>query len=179
VVVDDLSERYVGGGTAIEVLNGWPRNPLNTLTINHITAFPDPTGHMMIAGNSEKHPHMYGFVFTNNLIVTGEYPIWNTGGHRSCARRDVPITTMQRCFANSTFANNALIASPPQFPPASWPAKNMFAQTIDDVGFTNYNDSNGGDYTLLSSSPYKNKGTDGKDLGADIVGLNAALANVE
>jgi hypothetical protein len=32
---------------------------------------------------------------------------------------------------------------------------------------------------LLTSSPYKNKGTDGKDLGADIVGLNQALANVE
>ena len=43
----------------------------------------------------------------------------------------------------------------------------------------NYNNGNGGNYELQSSSPYKNKGTDGKDLGADIVGLNAALANVQ
>jgi hypothetical protein len=55
----------------------------------------------------------------------------------------------------------------------------MFAQTIDDVGFTDYNDGNGGNYALLSSSPYKNKGTDGKDLGADITALQEALAGVE
>ena len=41
------------------------------------------------------------------------------------------------------------------------------------------NDGNGGNYELQSSSPYKNKGTDGKDLGADIVALQAALAGVE
>ena len=179
VVLDDLSEVYVGGGTAIEILNGWAKNPLNTLTINHITAFPDPTGHMIIAGNSEKHPQMYGFVFTNNLIATAQHPIWNTGGHSSCARKDVPVTTMQRCFAKSTFANNALIGPAPNFPPSSWPAKNLFAKSVDDVGFANYNNGNGGDYTLLPSSPYKNAGLDGNDLGADIAGLNAALANVE
>ena len=55
----------------------------------------------------------------------------------------------------------------------------MFPQTVNDVGFVNYNNGNGGNYELQSNSPYKNKGTDGKDLGADIVGLNAALANVE
>ena len=56
---------------------------------------------------------------------------------------------------------------------------NMLPQTINDAGFVNYNNANGGNYELQPSSPYKNKGTDGKDLGADIVGLNAALANVE
>ena len=51
VVLDDLSTKYVGGGTAFEIMNGWPKNPLNTVTINHITGFPDPTSHMMIMGN--------------------------------------------------------------------------------------------------------------------------------
>ena len=55
----------------------------------------------------------------------------------------------------------------------------MFPQTVDDVQFVNYNYGNGGNYELQSSSPYKNKGTDGKDLGADIVGLNEMLANVQ
>jgi hypothetical protein len=40
----------------------------------------------------------------------------------------------------------------------------------------NYNDGNGGDYHLLASSPYKNAGTDHKDLGADINALEAATA---
>jgi hypothetical protein len=55
----------------------------------------------------------------------------------------------------------------------------MFPQTISDVEFMNCNNGDGGNYELQSTSPYKYMGTDGKDLGADIVGLNAALANVE
>jgi hypothetical protein len=41
-----------------------------------------------------------------------------------------------------------------------------------------YNQGNLGDYHLLSSSPYKNAGTDGRDLGADIDGLMNATAGV-
>jgi hypothetical protein len=55
----------------------------------------------------------------------------------------------------------------------------MFPQTVDDVQFTNYNNGDGGNYQLLPGSPYVNKGADGKDLGADIVTLDAELANVE
>ena len=55
----------------------------------------------------------------------------------------------------------------------------MFAKTLSDVGFTDFNNGNGGNYQLLPSSPYRNKGSDGKDLGADIVGLNQELADVE
>ncbi len=179
VVLDDLSTKYVGGGTAFEIMNGWPKNPLNTVTINHITGFPDPTSHMMIMGNVHGDAPMYGLVFTNNLIITGRYPVWNTGGQTSCAFKDVPITSITNCFATYTFGNNGLITPPPEYPPSTWPGSNMFPQTIDDVGFVDYNDGNGGNYELQTNSPYKNKGTDGKDLGADIVGLNVALANVE
>jgi hypothetical protein len=72
-----------------------------------------------------------------------------------------------------------LIASPPHFPPSKWPANNLFPATPEDVQFVNYNNGNGGDYQLMNTSPYKNAGSDGKDLGADIVGLQAALAGVE
>jgi hypothetical protein len=179
VVLDDLSPDYDGGGTGFEIMNAWPKNPLNTITINHVTAFPDPSGHMLLVGNVETKAPMFGFVFTNNLIVTGRYPVWNTEGKTSCAVKDVPITSISKCFTTYTFANNALIASPPTFPPSDWPANNMFAQTVNDVEFTDYNNGNGGNYELLSSSPYLSKGTDGKNLGADVVGLNAVLANVE
>jgi hypothetical protein len=179
VVLDDLNKKYVGGGTALEIMNAWPKNPLNTITVNHLTAFPDPTSHMMIMGNLAQNASMYGLVFTNNLVVTGQYPVWNTEGSTSCAVEDVPITSISKCFTSNTFANNGLITPPPSFPPSRWPSNNMFPQTINDVGFTNYNNGDGGNYELLPNSPYKNKGTDGMDLGADIVGLNAALANVE
>jgi hypothetical protein len=48
-----------------------------------------------------------------------------------------------------------------------------------NAGFVEYHDGNGGNYELVPTSPYKNLGSDGRDLGADIVGLNAVLAGVE
>jgi hypothetical protein len=180
IVMDDLSTNYVGGGGAFQLTNSWPNNALNTVTINHVTAFPDPGSHLMIMGNQETNQSMYGLVFTNNLVLTGRYPVWNSGGGKtSCGYKDVPVTSITNCFTTFTFSNNGLIATPPAFPPSSWPNGNMFPATVNDVDFTNYNQGNGGNYQLLSNSPYKNKGTDGKDLGADIVGLNQALANVE
>ena len=180
VVLDDLSTKYVGGGGAFVILNGWPKNPLNTVTINHVTAFPDPNSHLMIMGNYVPTAPMYGLVFTNNLVITGRFPVWNAGGGpTSCAFKDVPIISITQCFTTVTFSNNGLVAAPPAFPPSTWPANNIFLQTTNDVAFTNFSNGNGGNYELLSHSPYKNKGTDGKDLGADIAGLNAALANVE
>jgi hypothetical protein len=123
---------------------------------------------------------MYGLVFTNNIVITGQGSVWNAfGGTGSCSQSDVPIVSIANCFATYTFSNNALVAAPTRLPPTKWPADNMFPQTAIDVGFVNYNNGDGGNYELQSNSPYKNKGTDGKDLGADVVGLNAALANVE
>ena len=89
------------------------------------------------------------------------------------------MTSITTCFPAFTFSNNALIATGSGYPPSSWPSGNLFPASATAVDFVNYNGGNGGDYTLQSGSPYKNAGTDGKDLGADIVGLNAALANVE
>src|SRR6266852_2898930 len=181
VVVDDLSTKYVGGGTAFDLINIWPTNPLNTITINHVTAFPDPNSHMLVMGNVYYTPApMYGLVFTNNMVVTGRYPVWNAdGGTASCAYFDVPITSITKCFTTVTFSNNALVATPSAFPPSSWPLNNLFPLTVNDAGFVNFNNGNGGNYELQTNSPYTNKGTDGKDLGADIVGLNVALDNVE
>jgi len=180
VVLDDLSRKYVGGGGGFEIMNSWTKHPLNTVTINHVTAFPDPNSHLMTMGNVIATAPMYGLVFTNNLVITGQYPVWNTGGGTaSCGFKDVPIISITSCFTTFQFHNNGLVAAPPAFPPSTWPANNMFPPTINDVQFMNYNSGNGGNYELHSSSPYRNKATDGRDLGADIVGLNAALANVE
>lgn len=180
IVLDDISKNYVGEGTLLQVSNSWPANPVNTVTINHITGFPDPQGTLLMTGNQNTNPAMYGLVVTNSLVTTGNYPVWNTGGGKtSCGYPDVPLPSIGNCFTSYTFANNGLIASPSKYPPSSWPTVNMFPQTVDDVDFVNFNNGNGGNYELQSNSPYKNAGTDGKDLGADIVGLNAALQGVE
>jgi hypothetical protein len=162
-----------------EIINGWAKNALNTVTINHVTGFPDPAAHIMILGNPAGNVPMYGLVFTNNMVTTGQYPVWNALSSNSCAQADVPVISITNCFTTSTFTNNALVATPAAFPPSKWPLNNMFPQTVDDARFVNFSNGDGGNYELQPNSSYKNKSTDGKDLGADIVGLNAALANVE
>jgi hypothetical protein len=180
LVIDDISTNYVGGGALFLIMNVWPTHALNSITINHVTGFPDPNSHLLSVGNIHgATAPMYGFVFTNNMVATGRYPVWNTGGATSCAFNDVPLTSISKCFTSYTFANNALVATPSNFPSSLWPSGNMFPQTTTSAGFVSYNNANGGNYELLPSSLYKNKGTDGKDIGADIIAINAALANVE
>jgi hypothetical protein len=114
------------------------------------------------------------------LVTTGTYPIWSTGGGKvNCAYYDVPLTTFNACFNPYSFTSNGLIADPAGYPSTTWPSGNFFPASVSVVQFTNYNNGNGGNYELLPSSPYKNAGTDGKDLGADIVGLQSALVGVE
>lgn len=179
VVMDDINRKYLGWDGFFLVANMWPANPVNTITINHITGFQDSTGGILILGNSTSNPEMYGFVFTNSLVTTGRYPVWNMGRDTSCAYADVPLTSINNCFASYTFSNNALIAAPSHYPPTTWPTGNLFAANPFNVGFVQYHDGNGGNYELVPTSPYKNLGSDGRDLGADIVGLNAVLAGVE
>jgi hypothetical protein len=180
VVMDDISAKYVGLGALFIVANGWPKNPLNTVTINHVTGFPDAVAGLVILGDRVTNPAMYGFVFTNSLVTSGKFPVWNMGGgHASCAISNVPATSLKTCFTTFSFTNNALVAVPSRYPPSSFPTGNMFWADPNSVGFVQYDNGNGGNYELQPGSPYKNMGTDGKDLGADIVGLDEALANVE
>jgi len=179
VVMDDISRKYLGWDGFFLVANMWPANPVNTITINHITGFQDSTGGILILGNLTSNPEMYGFVFTNNLVTTGRYPVWNMAHDTSCAYADVPLTSINNCFTSYTFSNNALIAAPSHYPPTTWPTGNLFEANPVNVGFVQYHDGNGGNYELVPTSPYKNLGSDGRDLGADIVGLNAVLTGVE
>jgi hypothetical protein len=180
VVLDDISRSYTGLGWLFFVANSWPTNPVNTITINHVTGFPDAGSGFLLTGNQSPNPNMYGFVLTNSIVTSGQSPVWSMGGGRtSCAFGDVPVTTLNQCFGKYTFEANALVAPPAHYPPPSWPKGAMFPPSPNNVGFVEYNNGNGGNYELQPTSPYKNAGTDGKDLGADIVGLNQLLNNVK
>jgi hypothetical protein len=59
--------------------------------------------------------------------------------------------------------------------PAAYPSGNHFPATLNNVGFL---DMFSGNYILSLTSPYLLKGTDRKNLGADIAAVNAATAGV-
>jgi len=180
VAMDDISQQYAGLGYLFLIANAWPKNPVNTVSIDHITGFPDADSGVLMLGNKNSDPTMYGFSWTNSIVITGQYPVWNEGGgEASCAHANVPLTSLNNCFSSYSFTDNALVLDPSKYPPSSWPQGVLFASSVNDVGFTAYDGGNGGNYQLTKSSPYKNKGLDGKDLGADIVGLRSELSAVE
>jgi hypothetical protein len=72
-------------------------------------------------------------------------------------------------FANGSwnFDRNVVIGLDREFVP--WhPQSSWYPFTMAEVGFTN---PGGGDYSLSSSSPYRGKGLNGADPGADMAGL--------
>jgi hypothetical protein len=180
IVIDDINgAKYSGPGefAQLSVQAGAP--PLQNVHMNHITAFPSNMLFVIGAMVATTTP-MKNFVFTNNIVNAGPAPIWSTGGGRgNCAYYDIPLTTFNTCFSYSVFAPNAIIGASAAYASAKWPAGNYFPTFALGVGFVNYNGGIGGDYHLQPSSPYKNKGTDGKDLGADIDAVNSAIANAE
>src|SRR5260370_40149650 len=104
--------------------------------MDHVTAFP--TVHLLSAGVSISTP-MKNFVFTNNLVTSGIYPVWSVGGGTaSCAFHDVPLTTITACFAPNQFAGNVTAADLKNYPASKWPAGNSLEASFANVGFTNY-----------------------------------------
>jgi hypothetical protein len=180
IVVDDINPiQYLGGGGLFLIMNFWPNQTLNNVSIRHVTGFPYPTKHMLSLTNNMSYPQMSGFTFSDNLIVVPSYPVWSAGGTNNCAESDVPMTVMSTCFKTYSFTNNVLSSVTKAFPSNKWPGGNMFPATVGDVQFVNYNNGSGGDYHLQSTSPYKSKASDGTDPGADIDAINAAVQGVE
>ena len=178
VILDDMDgKKYGGPGEFAQVSVGSGAPVLANLTINHVTAFP-PNRLFIVGDQLATTPPMQNFVFTNNIVNAGVYPVWSTGngGQANCAIHNSPLTTFNACFSSYTFTANAIISTPPK---AIWPPGNFFPATAAAVRFANYSEGNGGDYHLQQSSPYKSKGTDGKDLGADVDAVEAAIAGVE
>lgn len=180
LTADDIDAvKYNGLGTFAQVSMGEGSPVLHDVTINHVTAF-QPEVMLYLGDDTSVNPQMNNFVFTNNIINVGSAPTETVGGGTTnCAYYSAPLMSLGRCFRSYIFTHNAFIASPVNYPPTKFPSGNYFPSTASAVDFVNYSNGMGGDYHLQSVSPYKNAGTDGKDLGADIDAIQAAIAGVE
>jgi hypothetical protein len=147
-VFDDL-----GWGRLVQ-----PEDGTANVTIEHNTGFPQ--GPIIAAGG---RPHT-GWTYRNNLTLSGNYGIIGTG-------TPTGTDTITTYFPSLVFAKNVIVgASAGQYPTAS---TNYFPASTAEVGFVN---EAGGNYRLTATSPYKNAGTDGKDIGADLDAIAAAMA---
>ncbi|MEP6796104.1 MAG: T9SS type A sorting domain-containing protein, partial [Saprospiraceae bacterium] len=140
-----------GDGRLFQVLNG----PTDVI-IDHNTGFCT-NAYLVSDGN----PKTDFFVFTNNIITHANYGFIGSG-------TGTANTTLAMYFnPNWVVAKNVDIGGSA----TNYPVGNYFPSNIAAVGFANYA---GGDLHLASTSAYKNAGTDGKDLGADIDSIGIA-----
>src|SRR5262249_44769576 len=79
------------------------------------------------------------------------------------------LASLTAYFTSYIFTKNILAGGPSSI----YPAGNYFPATLDNVGFV---DRAGGNYRLTASSPYKNAGTDSRDIGADLDAIQSAIA---
>jgi hypothetical protein len=107
---------------------------------------------------------MNNFEYKNNLVFKGSYGFYGQN-------KGDGLGTLETFFPSYVFTKNAIIGGTS----SAYPATNYFPSSITNIGFIDYA---GGNYRLAPYSPYKNAGTDGKDLGADIDAIEAAIADI-
>lgn len=123
--------------------------PVQNITINHNTVLPDQAD-VFIGDNGS----VTNLRFTNNLWNHGSYGLSGNGVAEGTA-------TLSFFAPGYVYMNNVFIV-PSGSSTAKYPS-GTFWQTQAGVQFTNFA---AGNYRVLSSSPYHNAGTDGKDIGA-------------
>jgi len=125
------------------------------VTIDHNTILQ--TGNIITAYGE---PNL-NVVFTNNLAPHNLYGIKGDSASDGAG-------TLDNYFPGVVFKKN-LIAGRGG---SAYPSKNFYPASLDDIGFV---DLSNGNYRLSSASPYKNAGTKGKDIGADIDAIELAI----
>jgi hypothetical protein len=137
-------------------------------TIDHNTAVFNPTNFIMLDNEAAK---AHDFTFTNNLLQNGDY-----GFNSSLGEGARTIDAL--LLGATTFAKNVLATDDPHVVGyyGTWAAANYFPSIA--AFRASFSDPAGNDYRLVAASPYRGAGTDGRDIGADIDTINAAVAGV-
>ncbi len=132
-------------GRLFQVLNGPTDVTFDHNTGMTIVAF-------VVSDGSPRTDH---FSFKNNLVSKGVYGFIGSG-------TGTALTTLATYFTeNWEITHNAIIRANA----TGYPSGNFFPSNPTAAGIT---DSAAANYRLLPGSPYKNAGTDGKDIGADL-----------
>jgi hypothetical protein len=176
-VFDDMSRAYLnnGDGSSFNLFNvsSCPVcEPLTGISIRHNSVFSANPRMLFILGSPQ--PQQLDVAFVDN-IVTVPAGLTVTANGTPCGNTgSTNLSRIAACLVpNYKLAGNVFIGAN-----GAWPAGNFFPATPAAVIFANYANGNGGDYHLLPVSPFAGKGIDGKDPGADVDKVNAAILGV-
>ncbi|MGD1216176.1 MAG: hypothetical protein ABR861_14450 [Terriglobales bacterium] len=183
IIADDVHGKEYGSGGAF-LLMIVSRPPLHDLQIDHVTAFfPGPIA--SILNTESKLPN---FVMSNNVLYTGGLRTAFAsagGGPTACASKTQaqgPEAVLKECFSNYKFEKNLIIGDNR----GRWPAGTITASSPQGAGIRDYKNGISKDPRLCHEKGpgcgKKSPGAgadDGRDLGADVDAVDAALAGVE
>ena len=110
-----------------------------------------------------------GFTFTNNMVRRGSYGIHGDGLGEG-------TNSLQTDAPGYVFTGNDIAGASSSV----YPSGNFFDSTSTWQGqFTSWASDGSGDYHIRAAATMHNAGTDGKDVGADVTAVLAAVAGVD
>ena len=140
---------WEGEGVFLKISNS------QDITIDHNTVLQSGN---IITAYGEPNQNV---VFTNNLAPHNLYGIKGDSA-------SIGIGTLDSYFPGAVFKKNLIVGREV----SNYPSKNFYPASLDDIGFV---DRAKGNFRLAPSSPYKNAGTKGRDVGADIDAIESAV----
>jgi hypothetical protein len=183
IFADDLHDKdYKGGGSFLILVSVNP--PMHDIQIDHVTAFV--SGVLLSVLNSGAK--LQNFTLTNSVFSVGDRrpPVASAGGGPdSCASRTQSAgseAVLQACFDPYKFDKNLIISGRGSFPPG-----NITVASPEAAGIRELKDTISKDPRLChakgphcaKASPGAGAASDGRDMGADIDAIEAAIAGVE
>ncbi len=164
VITDNLAydldnTKFGGDGRVFQIIT--PGKPTLGLKIEHNTAFVNGNSAVVMGDTGVVAT---GLILRNNILSHGNYGVFGSGKGEGKGALDFYAP-------GYVFEDNALIG----YMMGSYPANNSFPATPADVGFVDYA---GGDYRLGDASMFKNKGSDGGDVGAPVEDVLKRTAGV-
>jgi len=180
---DNLHDSDFKGGGAFMILVSW-KPPVHDIQIDHVTAFV--TGGLLSVLNPGAK--LVNFMLTNSVLSIGDrrQPIASAGGGReSCASKSQRLgsqAVLEECFDPYKFDHNLIVGGRGDFPKG-----NIAVGSPEAAGIRDLKDAVSKNPRLCHAkgtgcskvSPGAGAGSDGRDLGADIDAVEAAIAGVE
>ena len=153
---EDLTPTW-GAGSRFLLIGDGP----DAVTVDHNTIFTTHSSIVWLYGGATGSPTaITNSRYTNNMSAHRDYGIMGQD-------YTYGVATISAYLPNGVVTRNVLAGGPASL----YPAGNFFPTTTAwEGGFVNYA---AGDYRLATSSPYRNAGTDGTDLGANIGAMTA------
>jgi hypothetical protein len=182
VFADDVHDKdYKGPGNFLVLISWEP--PLHDIQIDHVTAFA--TGKLLAILNTGAK--LKNFSITNSIFSVGaDRPISSAGGGpESCAGKSQAVggqAVLESCFDPYKFENNLIISGRGSFPKGNFVVSSAGDAAIRDLKDTIAKDprpchEKGPGCGKISRGA--RSASDGRDLGADIDAVEAAITGVE